>query len=245
MSLNYRFRAFPLIAILLTTTFAGAKDTVEETSLNYLTPASVNFEALLPSPPKPDSQEDKAELDVVLRVQETRTDAEVDRALSEAKLKMSAFTSVIGPWFTKENLPLTSKLIKAAEKDSKFFSTAAKAKFARLRPPHDPRVKAKIDEAAEPSYPSGHATRGLLFASIIAELDPEQRDALMDRGREIGWDRVIAGVHYPSDLLAGRVLGQALFQSMMANPNFQHDLKAAKEEFIAAKMKLSNVKAAK
>ena len=188
MPKRFRYPLIPTFALLLVSAFASAKDkeTAKETALTFVTPTSIDFVKLLPAPPKPDSQEDKAEMDVVLRVQETRTPAEVDRAVAETKLKMVAFTPVIGAWFTKENLPLTAKLIKNAEKDSKFFSTAAKAKFARLRPPHDPRVKAKIDEAEEPSYPSGHATRGLLFASILAELDPEQREALMDRGREIG-----------------------------------------------------------
>ena len=247
MQKRFRFLLLSVFTLLLVTAFASAKDkeTAKDPALTFVTPASIDFVKLLPAPPRANSQEDKAEMDVVLRVQETRTPAEVDRAVAEAKLKMIAFTPVIGPWFTKENLPLTAKLIKNAEKDSKFFSGAAKVKFARLRPPHDPRVKAKIDEAEEPSYPSGHATRGLLFASILAELDPEQRAALMDRGREIGWDRVIAGVHYPSDIIAGRTLGQALFAAMSANPDFQRDLAAAKDEFAAAKTKFADAKASR
>jgi acid phosphatase (class A) len=236
--------AIPLL--LVTAGFAGAKDKAAKMdkaeALHYLTPASVDVMKLLPAPPKPETDEAKADLDVVLRVQEKRTDAEVARALSEAKLKMKAFSPVVGTWFTAENLPLTAKLIKTAEKDSKYFSALGKEKFARKRPPNDARIKPKIEESDEPSYPSGHSTRAILFASIIAELDPEQADLLMDRAREIGWDRVIAGVHYPSDIIAGRVLGQALFQAMGKNPEFQADLAVAKAEFAAAQQKFAAIK---
>ena len=237
--MRHRFR--PLFALLFLIAFTGgyvaAKDPKPEGmdtgkgTRHFLTPTSVDFVKLLPAPPKPDSDEAKQEMDVVLRVQEKRTEAEVARAESEAKLKMTAFAAVIGPWFTAENLPLTAKLINGAEADSKVFSAAAKEKFGRPRPPIDERVKPTIQGEDEPSYPSGHATRGMLFGSILCELDPEQKDALMDRAKEIGWDRVIAGVHYPSDIIAGRVLGQALFQAMSANTAFQQELAAAKVKF--------------
>jgi acid phosphatase (class A) len=229
--------------LLATAGFVGAKDKTAKLDkaevLHFVAPGSVDVMKLLPAPPKPETEEARADLEVVLRVQEKRSDVEVERALSEAKLKMGAFTTVIGPWFTAENLPLTAKLIKAAEKDSKYFSSLGKEKFARKRPPNDARIKPKIEESDEPSYPSGHSTRGVLFASIIAELSPERRDALMDRAREIGWDRVIAGVHYPSDIIAGRVLGQALFQAMSRNSEFQSDLAEARAEFTAAQIKFS------
>jgi acid phosphatase (class A) len=215
----------------------------EPAAPRILTPRAVDFATLLPAPPRADSQEAREEMEVVLRMQQSRTPTEVERAKSEAKLTMTAFSSVVGPWFTPQNLPLTAALLKAAEKDSKYFSGSAKDYFGRKRPPSDPRVTPLIDEGDEPSYPSGHATRGVLFATIIAELDPAQRAVLMDRAREIGWDRVIAGVHYPSDIVAGRVLGQALAQALLANPGFQEKLAAARREFATASAKNAPVAA--
>ncbi len=69
-----------------------------------------------------------------------------------------------------------------------------------------------------------------MYALILAELAPEHRDALLDRGREIGWDRVVAGLHHPSDIIAGRVLGQALAQSLLADPKFRAQLVELKTE---------------
>jgi acid phosphatase (class A) len=88
----------------------------------------------------------------------------------------------------------------------------------------------------EPSYgyPSGHSTRGTVYSLVLAELFPERKDAILAVGRTIGWDRVLLGVHFPTDIYAGRVLGQAVFRELMASPAFQHDLAEAKTEAQAA-----------
>lgn len=84
------------------------------------------------------------------------------------------------------------------------------------------------------AYPSGHSTRGTVFATVLAELFPDKRDALLAKGWESGWLRVIGGVHYASDVYAGRVLGKAVARELLKNPRFQADMEAAKAELAAA-----------
>ena len=55
----------------------------------------------------------------------------------------------------------------------------------------------------------------------------------MRRGQEIGWDRVINGSHYPSDVLAGRVLGAAVARAMAKNDAFRSRFAEAKAEYQA------------
>ncbi|HEV2970977.1 MAG TPA: phosphatase PAP2 family protein [Pirellulales bacterium] len=197
----------------------------------YLRPAAIDPLKLLPGPPSAHSAEAREELDLMLMIQEKRTPAEVDRCASEVKLKVEAFKSVMGPWFTSKNLPRLAKLFAALEKDSKQLSDAVKAHYRRPRPEHeDDHIHVPIDDETTFAYPSGHSTRGTLYALILVELAPDHRDALLDRGREIGWDRVIAGLHHPSDIYAGRVLGQAIAQSLLADPKFQPELAAIKTE---------------
>ena len=50
---------------------------------------------------------------------------------------------------------------------------------------------------------------------------PEKRDAIFARGREYGDNRVVDGVHYPSDVEAGRIDGTLVADALMANPEFQ------------------------
>lgn len=49
-------------------------------------------------------------------------------------------------------------------------------------------------------------------------------------GRDIGWDRVLIGKHFATDINAGRVLGQAIARELLASPAFQRDLAEAKAE---------------
>jgi acid phosphatase (class A) len=56
----------------------------------------------------------------------------------------------------------------------------------------------------------------------------------LEIGRNIGWDRVLIGKHFPTDIYAGRVLGKAIVHELLASPAFQHDLAEAKAEVQAA-----------
>ena len=52
----------------------------------------------------------------------------------------------------------------------------------------------------------------------------------MTRGKLMGDDRVIAGMHFPSDVAAGQKLGGAIAKKLMENPVFQKSLQDAKDE---------------
>jgi len=72
---------------------------------------------------------------------------------------------------------------------------------------------------------------------MMAELAPDLKDPILARGRQIGYDRALAGVHYPTDVVAGRKLARDLFAKFMASPAFQADLAKAKAEIAAARPK--------
>ena len=96
---------------------------------------AVDVVQLLPDPPSKTSAEQDRELDLVLKVQETRTQEEIDRAKSETKFSVFAFSDVIGPWFTAENCPKTAALFTQIDADSKYFSKLGKDHWNRPRPP--------------------------------------------------------------------------------------------------------------
>lgn len=86
------------------------------------------------------------------------------------------------------------------------------------------------DSPYYPSYPSGHAAVGAMTAILLGEMVPERRNALFARGWEYGDARVISGVHFPSDVEAGRILGTLLVGEMQQDPEFRADLAAARSE---------------
>jgi acid phosphatase (class A) len=230
MKTRYCLFAIALIALASIAALAAG----ETKPPQFIRPDSIDVIVLLPDPPRAGSQEDQRELQEVLEVQATRSAEDCKRAKDEATLTAFAFANVLGDWFTAENCPKTAKLFEVIETDSKYFSKLGKAHWNRPRPAAaDAHVMPLIDEK-DFAYPSGHATRGIVYATVLAEIFPEQRQKLMERGAEIGWDRVIAGVHYPSDVIAGRTLGKAIARQLLANPQFVEQLNAIKSELTSA-----------
>ena len=193
--------------------------------------------ALLAPPPVAGSAEDKIDLDTSYTVASTATSEQVALAKDEVKLTIFHFAPAIGPWFQPGKFPKTEAMFQEVEVESKAVTLKAKKHWQRLRPyivdparfPH----AVEQEKATDYSYPSGHSTRGTAYALLLAELFPARREALIAKGREVGWLRVQGGVHYLTDIYAGRVLGQELARDFLASPAFQSDLSAARAELAA------------
>ena len=192
--------------------------------------------ALLPPPPALRTPEDQVDRETAFRVYSARTPDEVATAKAEHKVTIFAFTPAIGSFFKPGRLPRTEALFKEVDAEAKPIIDGAKDTWKRPRPyVADPaKFTEPGDPEKSPDYPSGHSTRGTLFAFLLAEIFPSRREAILEKGREVGWVRVEAGVHTPLAIYAGRVLGQALAESFLRDPKFQADLAAAKAEAAAA-----------
>lgn len=71
-----------------------------------------------------------------------------------------------------------------------------------------------LDSSRTPSYPSGHSAQGRFVGRYLSELYPKHQSELMKLGNEIGTGRLVAKVHYPSDDLFGKDIGDALFKTL-------------------------------
>jgi acid phosphatase (class A) len=204
---------------------------------SYLADSRTDILTLLAPPPTAGSAEDKADLEAAYAVASTATPEQVALAKDEVKLTPFHFAPAIGPWFQAGKFPKLEALFKEVETESKAVTSKGKKHWQRQRPyivdpvrfPH----AVEHEKPTDFSYPSGHSTRGTVYALILAELFPEHREALIAKGREVGWLRVQGGVHYPTDIYAGRVLGQALARDFLASPSFRNDLAAVKAELAA------------
>lgn len=68
-----------------------------------------------------------------------------------------------------------------------------------------------------PSYPSGHATQGILIGNYLSHKYPLYRGKFLKVGRDIAKSRVIAKVHYPSDVSMGEMIGNDIFIYLKEN----------------------------
>jgi acid phosphatase (class A) len=123
--------------------------------------------------------------------------------------------------------------------DAATHTPPPKAAFRRPRPPVGNTrpicVPRETWIETDGSYPSGHGLIGWSWALVIAEVAPEHASAVLARGRDFGDSRVVCGVHYPSDIEAGRYLGSALVSRLHQDPAFVSDLATARAEVAASR----------
>jgi acid phosphatase (class A) len=197
----------------------------------------VDATVFIPPPPEANAALELAERTIVRGPwsAERRQQALEDNAIDA----FAAFDSVLGANFTRANFPATYTVLDRAGRAAGFAGDPVKFAYRRARPfvsdnaitpciPDDARLRASF------SYPSGHAALGWGWALVLAELAPSHADAIIERGRDFTWSRVVCGVHYPSDVDAGRIVGAAAIARLHADADFQRELAAARAELAAA-----------
>jgi membrane-associated phospholipid phosphatase len=60
------------------------------------------------------------------------------------------------------------------------------------------------------SFPSGHATTVFALATVLSLWYPRWTTAWLLLAAVVGWSRIVLGSHFPSDVLAGALLGVAV-----------------------------------
>ncbi len=191
-----------------------------------------DYAALIGAFPAPGSDGAKADLAILLWQQRSRTPIEVRRAESEVILHLGIFSEVTGKDLDAGPFPRTRALAEDLQAALRQVTAPLKVQFARPRP-YDAFQQIKPAVKLEPSlsYPSGHASWGMVQATLLAALQPQRREAILERGRLVGYDRVLGGVHYPSDVDAGQLLGPAFAQAWLAVPEHQKRLEEARAEW--------------
>lgn len=83
-----------------------------------------------------------------------------------------------------------------------------KNSIRRSRPCHGVRdIYALIEPSDKFSFPSGHTAAAFVFATLVAAFYPPFAPLAYLLAALIGLSRVMLGVHYPSDIAAGALLG--------------------------------------
>jgi acid phosphatase (class A) len=60
----------------------------------------------------------------------------------------------------------------------------------------------------------------MVDACIMASVFPDRADQIMKYGDRLGTLRSVVGVHYPSDVAAGKILGEQLCKALLADPSY-------------------------
>jgi acid phosphatase (class A) len=187
----------------------------------------------LPPPPTNGSPAALADLETVLQVQAGRTPEQINRAKRVASQSLSSFAQpVLGPWFNPTNFPKTKELFKEIDRESQsIVDGQVKKMWNRTRPYlFSKEVQPIVGRPDNTSYPSGHSAAAALWGTILSAAFPEKADEFKAQIREAMWCRVIGGAHYPSDTVAGAMLGEAIAKAMLQSPEMSQVLEIIRAE---------------
>lgn len=235
--------------------FAGSKAPVATTqpSAGWVKPppgylegdGGIQATTILGPPPTPDSPRGKADRALFKETRKLVNTPAWSQAIADADLSgrnaMQGFSCAAGVTLSADATPTLARLLLRMTDDASRIYQPAKATYHRPRPPVGNTAPICVPREAwietDGSYPSGHGLIGWAWASVIAELVPEKASPILARGKAFGDSRVVCGVHFQSDIEAGRYLGSALVTRLHDEPTFMSDLAKAREEVAASKAK--------
>ena len=211
----------------------------------YLTRADMaDSLALVPPPPAEKSARLADDVEAYRALTALRNGPRCAQAAKDAVLKFPAaadhFACALGVQISEQNTPHLNMLLRRTLADAGGATYKAKDKYQRARPfmvfnepTCTPGEEAHLRK--DGSYPSGHSALGWAWALVLTQVAPERTDALAQRGRAYAQSRGVCGVHWKSDIEAGRFVGSAAVARLQSNAVFQAQLAEAKKEVAKAR----------
>ena len=172
-------------------------------------------------PPAPGSAAEAADLAILEWLQRFRSPEIVATTWLLLDRDLNVFSSAVGTELGKAT-PMLSAGLHAFMAPVNSAYRGIKQQQGRIRPyiAH-PGLEPCLPREDTGSFPSGHAVWFRTTAELLADLLPERRDRLHHVGRQGGANRVLCGVHYPSDVEAGQRLGADAALQIIASPQWQ------------------------
>jgi acid phosphatase (class A) len=197
----------------------------------YIEPSQVDLDHLLAPPPALGSPAETADIAAVMQAQKDRTAQQAVDAEADHQRSVFRFADVLGPGFAPRNMPFATIFFQRVYADENAVVAKAKAHFARPRPyVVNSNLSPMVSPKASPSYPSGHTTFAYVMAILLADMVPEKSVAIFDRAADYGYNRVVAGAHFPTDVEAGRIAGTVIDSVFFHEPRFMSDFYRARTE---------------
>jgi acid phosphatase (class A) len=202
----------------------------------FLPAGEMDAAKLLPPPNLSHQAEELAELH---RIEASRTPDQLKKAEADSTNEtVTMFATVPGLALDLGKLPATAKLFEDIAHEESAATGPAKKFFHRARPyTVDSSLHSCAKDASKPaynSYPSGHATVAYAMGVVLASLIPAHEQDILARSADFAESRLVCGVHFRSDIVAGEAFGTVLGLELMESPAFKREYDAAAAELHSA-----------
>jgi membrane-associated phospholipid phosphatase len=174
-------------------------------------------------PPPPDRAATDKELDDLQRLATTRDRAAFDRvAYWDTGSPSYRWSEIAVAEHLKAGIPwqLAARdlaLMHIAIYDAMIAAWDSKYTYKRLRPSAaNPSVTTVVPNPPSPSYPAEHAVAAAAASEVLAYIYPERAELFRRLGDEAARSRLVAGVNYESDVVAGMALGKQVAALVIA-----------------------------
>jgi len=230
-----------VIAAVLFVASASAQD-----PQGYLSPEAVDSVAVAGPPPAAGSEAEAADIAAYRAAAAGAGSARWALARADDDVEMPAvlkrYACALDADLDPQRAPATVRLLSRTLVDASVIPNAAKKHYSRPRPfaADDPTTPLCVDIPAErraktsTTYPSGHATLGAVWGLVLTEAAPGRQAEIAARTATFIESRQVCRLHYPSDLAAGRRVGEAIYARLQASAEYRADLAAARAEIAAA-----------
>jgi membrane-associated phospholipid phosphatase len=133
------------------------------------------------------------------------------------------FTNLLGRKLFEERLDanppraaLAYTLMNVAAYDVLIACFDAKYTYWGIRPFQlDETVTTVFATPNHPTYPAAHACLGGMIETVLARLFPRDAESFSKMADDESWSRLWAGIHFRSDIEAGRALGRTVGQAVL------------------------------
>jgi acid phosphatase (class A) len=176
-------------------------------------------------PPSRDSPIGRADLATLAHWRSHRTQADLDRANQSFFIDFRTFWGTECPF--QEPLPQeVQAFFDRIDGNIGALARTMKDRFMRPRPDQGDGFAdgGGKKRGSGYSYPSTHAAISRTFALVLGDLVPLRKSEFLAKADGIAQDRVILGVHYPSDLVAGKHLADLFHHRLVQSRDYHSDL---------------------
>jgi acid phosphatase (class A) len=163
--------------------------------------------------PKDDSEQVKKEL---LKIKSIKLDRDFVK-------KCDDIEKTFRDYFKENDLDFPEILVSEIIDGSTYLLMGVKNLYRRPRPNKlAKKLGIEFDfvdlaSAKTPSFPSGHATQSYLLAYILSDMFPKHKDSFEKIAKDISMSRMMAKVHYPSDIDYGKKMAKVLYKQYKKN----------------------------